>query len=182
MARKSKSKKMKKVISNLGTALPDRLKKNLKLIIIFSIIGIILSLYLTYQHYKEEADPFCQALGGGCELINKSMYSELEGLASLLGMNITLPIPVAIVGLLGFIFNLILAWSLRNKNDLKNKVLLLKLMFAANLLGLLFAIFVTYVEYGILGTPCYYCDASKVSHTIIFIFSAINLKYLKNTK
>ncbi|MBI2135873.1 hypothetical protein HYU06_02265 [Candidatus Woesearchaeota archaeon] len=162
--------------------LPDRFRKNLKLIIIFSIIGIILSLYLTYQHYKEGKDAFCQALGGGCDIVNKSTYSELGGLLTLFGIDINFPFPVAIVGLLGFIFNLVVAMILRKETEfgIKNKASLLKVMFAANLLGLIFAIFVTYVEYGILGVPCYYCDASKVSHTIIFIISAINLKYLKN--
>jgi len=173
----------KKKINTKDTS-TDKLNKNLKLIIIFSIIGIILSLYLTYQHYKEGKDAFCQALGGGCDIVNKSTYSELGGLLTLFGINIEFAFPVAIVGLLGFIFNLVVAKLVRDDKNkrfaTKNKALLLKILFAANLLGLIFAIFVTYVEYGILGVPCYYCDASKVSHAIIFIISAINLKYLKN--
>ncbi|MBS3158720.1 hypothetical protein J4206_05525 [Candidatus Woesearchaeota archaeon] len=161
--------------------LPEQLRKNLKLIIIFSIIGIILSLYLTYQHYKEGKDAFCQALGGGCDVVNKSTYSELGGLLTLFGFDINFPFPVAVVGLLGFLFNLVVVMLLIKGTGfgIKNKASILKVMFAANLLGLLFAIFVTYIEYGILEVPCYYCDASKVSHAIIFIVSAINLRYIR---
>lgn len=175
----------KKKVNSKNTS-TDKLDRNLKLIVIFSVIGIILSLYLTYQHYKEGKDAFCQALGGGCDVVNKSTYSELGGLLTLFGINLDFPFPVAIVGLLGFIFNLVVAILLRNGvsltglNSRLTPKFLLKLLFAANLLGLIFSIFVTYVEYGILGVPCYYCDASKVSHAIIFIISAINLRYLKN--
>lgn len=173
------------ISNNIQQILPERLRKNLKLIVIFSIIGIILSLYLTYQHFKEGKDAFCQALGGGCDIVNKSLYSELGGLLTLFGINIDFPFPVAIVGLLGFIFNLVIAMLLRKGVSITNldsrltPKFLLKLLFAANLFGLIFSIFVTYVEYGILGVPCYYCDASKISHAIIFIISAINLKYVK---
>ncbi len=163
----------------------DKLNRNLKLIVIFSVIGIILSLYLTYQHYKEGKDAFCQALGGGCDIVNKSTYSELGGLLTLFGINLDFPFPVAVVGLLGFIFNLGIAILLRKgisltglNSRLTPRFLLISL-FVANFFGLLFSIFVTYVEYGILGVPCYYCDASKIAHAIIFIISAINLRYLK---
>jgi uncharacterized membrane protein len=66
-------------------------KKGLKLIKLFLILSILLSIYLTYQHYKEGSS-FCDLSEGlSCGVVNKSEWSELFG------------IPVAILGLLTFL-------------------------------------------------------------------------------
>lgn len=60
--------------------------------------GIAVAGYLTYVHYQPNA-LICTS-GGGCETVQESSYAELAG------------IPVALLGLLGFVAVLVLvAWD-----------------------------------------------------------------------
>ena len=63
-----------------------------------ALAGVGVSGYLTYVHYQPSA-LICTS-GGGCETVQESSYAELAG------------IPVALLGLLGFVTVLVLvAWD-----------------------------------------------------------------------
>ena len=80
-------------------------KKGLKLVIIFSILAVIIFSYLINVHYKEEKESFCDiSTGISCDIVNKSVYSEIFG------------IPVALFGALTFLLIGVLSFiALKNK-------------------------------------------------------------------
>src|SRR5437016_13877404 len=58
--------------------------------IVLAVIGIGVSTYLTYIHYAG-IKPLCGRNGGGCEIVQTSVYSKLAG------------VPVALIGLIGYV-------------------------------------------------------------------------------
>jgi uncharacterized membrane protein len=160
--------------------------RNIKWIIFLSILGLIVSIYLTITHYNTEPDPFCEALGGGCEIVSKGPWSEIDGiLMEQFNIFIDFPLPVSVVGLLGFIFTILVSILLLKKKEFKlskyniNKSFMIKTLFWANLVGLIFALYLTYIEFILLDTFCVYCDISKILFTGAFIICWMNLKYAK---
>ena len=163
-----------------------KLKRNLKIVIALSVIGILLSLYLLFQHYSKVKDPFCDALGGGCEIVNRGSFSEVDGIfIEFFGIYINFPFPVSLIGTFGFFIGIILACLILEDNTFKfvrfriDKNLMIKLMFGLNVIGFIIAIFLTYIEFIVLGTFCPYCDATKIIFTVVSIITALNIKYLK---
>src|SRR3989344_6216688 len=83
-------------------------KRGLKIIIACSILAIIIFSYLLYLHYKPSESKFCNfGEGFNCDIVNKSIYSEIAG------------IPVSLLGVLTFIGILIL--SILSLKDYKRK-------------------------------------------------------------
>ncbi len=113
---------------------------------IFSIIGLIVSLYLIYA-YEISKSIIC--LGSGCEIVANSVYSKF--------LNISLPI----WGALFYIIILVLSF-VKKFNDL--------LLFVA-LVGAIFSIYLTIVELFVLRSICIWCLISAICSWLI----AINL-------
>ncbi len=127
-------------------------KRGLNTLIVVSIISIILFSYLVYVHYKPEASEFCNFGGGfNCDIVNKSIYSELFG------------IPVALLGILTFLGILVLSiLSLKNykfnMGDVKiDGEILIKIIFWVSAIGLLFALYLIYIEAFVLYSFCIFC-------------------------
>ncbi|BCX15185.1 MAG: hypothetical protein KatS3mg097_077 [Candidatus Parcubacteria bacterium] len=118
-----------------------------KVILFLSGLGILISLYLLYLSQSEGV-----ACGlSGCNLVIKSEYSEF------LGIN------VALLGVIYFvvIFFLFLFTS--------QKLMRIKIFITT--LGFIFALYLIYVQFFILGNFCYYCliaDSLALSIFIIF--------------
>jgi len=172
-----------------NTSNDPKLRRNLKIIIWLSIFGILVSSYLTYSHYQEEKDPFCEALGGGCDIVNKGVYSELDGIINQsFDTYIDFPFPVSVIGALGFLITIILSFMiLKDKYPTILKIYfgrkyLVKLMFWLNAFGWLFALYLTYIEFIVLGTFCPFCDITKTAFTIVLVLCWINLKYVKKNE
>ncbi len=118
----------------------------MRFIRIFSIIGLIISLYLIYA-YEISKSIIC--LGSGCEIVANSVYSRF--------LNVSLPIWGALF------YIIILALSFVKKfNDL--------LLFIA-LVGAVFSFYLTMVEVFILRAICNWCIISAICSWLI----AINL-------
>jgi len=58
--------------------------------IVLAVIGIGVAAYLAYIHYAG-IKPLCGRNGGGCEIVQTSVYSKLAG------------VPVALIGLIGYV-------------------------------------------------------------------------------
>lgn len=132
-----------------------------KIILILSILGIFLSLYATYHHYSTFENGVCDINDKlSCDVVNRSVYSEIAG------------VPVAIIGLAGYILiNITSIMIYRTKNkDLK------KTLFLLSLFGLIFSLYLTYIEAFKLYTFCPICLLSLAIITFIFILSSISLK------
>jgi len=164
----------------------DNLARNLWIIIVLSLLGALVSAYLTVTHYSSEPDPFCEALGGGCDVVSKGPWSEVDGiLMEQFSIYIDFPLPVSVIGLLGFIFTIAVCILLLKKKEFKagryriDKGFMLKSLFWLNLLGWIFALYLTYIEFIVLDTFCIYCDISKALFTAVLVFCWINLREIK---
>src|SRR3989338_684356 len=146
-------------------------KKGLKIIIACSILAVLVFSYLLYLHYKPTDSKFCN-LGEGfnCDIVNKSIYSEIIG------------IPVSLLGALTFIGVLIL--SSLSLNNFKTKInslsvnseLMIKLIFWISAASLLFALYLIYIEAFVLYSFCIFCLMGDILIITTLVVSYILMK------
>lgn len=142
---KSKSTKAEKEKS------PREQKSYVKpLLLVLSVLGLILSLYLTYLHFADANAAFCSE-GSDCDLVRQSAFASILG------------IPVALFGVIGYA--LIIALTLANFS-VKRKWLLL---YVASLAGVTFSAYLTYLELFIIEAICKYCVISALFMLAIFL-------------
>jgi uncharacterized membrane protein len=128
--------------------------KKLNLLLALFIFGTLVSLYLVYLHFQPSASEVCQINElFNCDKVNKSIYAKLFG------------IPVSILGLLYNIFACFVILYLKKDFNLK----IFKGLFVLNTFGLLFALYLSYVELFVLYAICLFC----VIHQIDIILSTI---------
>jgi uncharacterized membrane protein len=127
--------------------------------LILSIIGLLDSLYLSWIEYSGKF-ALCGPIGN-CESVNTSKYAQVYG------------IPLAYIGVIIytiFIFMLIL----EGKNDWLAEYGTL-IMFGLTLIGVLFSIYLTYLEIWVIKAICPYCVVSAIVMVILFVLSSIRL-------
>jgi len=143
-------------------------KVGLKIIIACSILAILVFSYLLYLHYEPTESEFCNfGESFNCDIVNKSIYSEIMG------------IPISLLGALTFIGVLIL--SSLSLNDFKTNVsslminseLMIKLIFWISVIGLLFALYLVYIEAFVLYSFCIFCLIGD-----ILIITTLIISYL----
>ena len=147
-------------------------KKGLKLVIIFSILAVIIFSYLINVHYKKEKESFCDiSTGISCDIVNKSVYSEIFG------------IPVALFGALTFLLIGVLSFiALKNKPiKIANKSFkqkdILKLLLAILVFSVLFSLWLIYAELYLILSICILCVVSDIIILItLFILIKLNEK------
>jgi len=139
-------------------------KRVKNLLIFFAVIGLITSTYLTYIHYQPSADIFCEELGGGCDIASGSMYSTVDGILNNFGVYVNLPIPVAVLGIIAFIFIILMVKLIEYSHEEEH----FNKLFYSVLVFLIFSAYLTYGEFIVLKTFCIYCDIVKLVLLIIF--------------
>jgi uncharacterized membrane protein len=127
--------------------------------VILVVIGLLVSVYMTI--YKATSNDALCLGSGDCSTVNASRYSEVYG------------IPVASVGIAGYLAILVVHWyERRDKFFEKNGLMLI---FGLALTGFLFTVYLIYVEFALLRAFCPFCLTSQFSMTSIFIISIIRL-------
>ena len=119
-------------------------------LLILSVIGFLLSLYLTYLHYSEGQTAFCSQ-GSDCDVVRQSSYSSILG------------IPVALLGAVGYA--LIFWFTFVSMSKRLRWVLL----YVISLAGFIFSLYLTYIELFVIKAICPYCVVSAIIMTVIFI-------------
>ena len=105
--------------------------------------GAAVSSVSLYQHYSTGQSSFCDfGQAFNCDIVNRSTYSEVMG------------IPVALIGILGYLALLYLATLRRGRAETP------MILLAASLAGLTFALYLTYVEKFVLTVWCVLCLSS----------------------
>jgi len=132
------------------------------LLIIFSLAGIINSLYLYFNDLKKENACF---IGNNCDLVTKSVYSKF------------LNIPLYFWGMFYYFLIFILVTLLFLKN-----LKIFSLLLITSLVGFLFSLRLTYLQFFTLKTICFNCILSAVFALLIFIFVILNLNFKKINK
>lgn len=134
-----------------------RFQKYSTLILLLSIVGVFVSAYATYQHYRPAGTSFCNLNNVvSCDIVNKSKYAETAG------------VPVAIIGMLGYLiltgFALMLVTQRRERTSRKALVI-----FSGG--ALLFSFYLTFVELFWLQALCLLCITSQIIILLIFVIS-----------
>jgi uncharacterized membrane protein len=130
-------------------------------IAVLALLGVLDATYLLLGKLGITGGYVC-SVGGGCEVVNTSPYSEFIG------------IPVAAIGALGYLAIFIVAlgaiqphWLADRRPDL--------------LLGLLsgvavaFSLYLTYTELFILRAVCQWCIVSQALIVAIFVLSLVGV-------
>ena len=112
-------------------------------IAVLAALGAAVSALSLHHHLSSSKDSFCdlsQTLN--CDLVNRSSYSTFRG------------VPVALIGILGYLLILALATLYRQKAETPYMLLL------AALVGTGFALYLTYLEAYVIHAWCILCLSS----------------------
>ncbi len=112
---------------------------------VLAVCGIAVSSVSLQHHYARSKTSYCD-IGEtfNCDIVNRSEYSTLLG------------IPVALIGMLGYGALAGLATIYRDRPETP------ALLFGGAVVGLLFALYLTYIETHVLGVWCILCLSSLV--------------------
>jgi len=119
------------------------------IIAILAILGVIVSGLALREHYRTEPAPCAINDRWDCGAVNHSPFAEI------------FHVPVAIIGIAGYLALAGLALMRRRA-----------LVMGAAIIGLCFALRLSYVEAKILETWCIYCVISQTIIAIITLLSA----------
>jgi uncharacterized membrane protein len=134
-------------------------KRLSQLPIMFTIIGLLVSVYMTIFKITNN-ESMC--IGShGCSIVNSSRYAEVYG------------IPVAVLGVVGYAAILAVLFLERRPGFFQENGTLL--FFGLSLTGFLFTLYLIYVEVALIKAYCPFCITSQIVMTLIFILSVIRL-------
>lgn len=137
------------------------MKKHNTYALIAAIIGALDSTYLTWIKLSHNETSCAPGLGD-CFTVNTSTYSEIYG------------IPVAVFGLATYLTIIAILIYEPRVNFLKENATLA--LFGISLIGVLYSIYLSYLEEFVLHAWCPYCILSAIVIIIIFIVSIMRLK------
>ncbi len=127
-------------------------------IALLSVCGMTVSSVSLYQHYGTAASSYCDfGEKFNCDIVNRSTYSVVSR------------IPVALIGILGYLTVLGLTTLYRTKAETP------VVLFITSLAGLSFALYLTYVEAFVLATWCILCLSSLTIASVIALLSTVLL-------
>lgn len=130
-----------------------------RLIFILSLIGLAISAFLFYE-YTFAGSVMCP-LGQGCDIVRASPYSYIFG--------IPLPFP-------GLLFYLVMAvLAVVGSHELPVKIVK-KLQFLIALSGVVFGVYLTYLEAFVIKAYCFWCVLSFTISVIILMLIFLRRK------
>jgi vitamin-K-epoxide reductase (warfarin-sensitive) len=112
-------------------------------IAVLSLAGMMVSSISLERHYAKSATSYCEfGEKFNCDIVNRSEYSSVMG------------IPVSLVGVAGYGLLLTLSTLWRSRPETPGRLLI------AAAAGLVFALYLTYIEAYVLTTWCILCLTS----------------------
>ena len=141
-----------------ASGVPTKTPRLMLAIALLAVFGVVVSSVSLYHHFAASRTSFCD-LGQSfnCDLVNRSQYSTLAGL------------PVAVIGIAGYLILLSLATVYREKAETPLMLLI------ASLAGLAFALRLTYIEARVLYAWCILCLSSLATILAIAVLSYLML-------
>jgi uncharacterized membrane protein len=125
-------------------------------VVVLALVGLLISSLSLYEHFRTSKTSFCDiGESFNCDLVNRSTYSTLLG------------VPVALIGVLGYLLVLVLASVYRHQTETPF------LLLVAALLGLGFALYLTYIEARVLMVWCILCLSSLAVVLAITVLSVV---------
>jgi vitamin-K-epoxide reductase (warfarin-sensitive) len=131
-------------------------------IALVALAGVVISSVSLYHHFSTSKTSFCNfGESFNCDIVNRSSYSTVAG------------VPVALIGILGYLLILGLATIYRDKAE--TPILLL----IASTGGLGFALYLTYIEKFVLAAWCILCLTSL---TLIFVTAVLSAAMMAKSR
>ncbi len=152
------------------------------------VLGMLVSLFLTYEHFSPEASKWC-TFGSSfdCGIVNKSPYASIDGISYLMTIDFEWNIPLinltqygffaelftsnAFLGFLTLVFLLFLLRAYRKKTSClwitANNVL--RWMQGILIFGVLYGFYLFLIQHFILQTYCILCIALDIILVISLI-------------
>jgi len=129
-------------------------------IAVLALAGAIVSAVSLQRHYAKSATAYCDfSQKFSCDIVNRSEYSTLMG------------VPVAAIGVAGYGVLCLLSTLWRTRAETPNRLL------GAAFAGLVFALYLTYIEAYALMTWCILCLISLLLISLISVLAiAVKLK------
>jgi len=128
----------------------------LAIVAALAIAGMIVSAVSLQRHYAKSATEFCDfSQRFSCDIVNRSEYSSIMG------------IPVAGIGVAGYAVLFALATFFRSRVETPGRLL------SAAVVGLAFALYLTYIEAYVLTTWCILCLISLALISLISMFAIV---------
>jgi uncharacterized membrane protein len=127
----------------MRSAMTLRARRLLLVIAVLAVSGTVVSSVSLHHHYGTSKTSYCE-LGESfnCDIVNRSTYSAILG------------VPVALIGIAGYLALLVLATFYRDHADTPAVLLI------ASAAGLGFALYLTYIEGFVLAAWCILCLTS----------------------
>ncbi len=122
------------------------------LIVLVALSGAVVSVLALRVHYSTATEPCSINERWDCGIVNHSSFAQIER------------IPVAAIGMVGYLALVALAFARQRF-----------LLFLAALIGLGFALRLTFIEEYVLGVWCLYCVISQI---IIALITLLGLGWL----
>ncbi len=130
-------------------------------IVLLAIVGIVLSAVSTVNHYRTDPTSYCSfSEEFNCDIVNRSIYSRFPP-------NAATAVPVAVIGLVGYVGIAILAMLRGRAASL--------LLVLASIGGLGFSLYLTYVEARVLHVWCILCLGSLAVIVLIAGLASVRL-------
>jgi len=126
----------------------------LSLIYFLVFIALFDTSYLTYKHFFEPYAQCSLGLFGDCGAVLKSQYSVLFG------------IPLAMLGLVHYIYLGLLVQAVRTMGDMFYK----RLLFIQSAIGFVLSIYFAYLQFFIIKSLCQYCLLSALISFALYFF------------
>ncbi len=145
--------------------------------ILLALLGLLVAAYMSWSEITgiptscpgstEGVTGQPGTLAIDCGFVQNSVYAKVLG------------IPVALLGLAGYLF-ILLTWLLQNRAAFLREYGH-ALVFGLALFGFLFSLYLTYTELFLIYTICTWCVASAILMTLVFIIATIRLaQFMRN--
>ncbi len=144
-----------------------RVRPVLSIILFLLILGLLVSVYLTWLHLKPSVGSFCSINEKfDCITVAKSSYSSIFG------------VPVSLIGVLGYIAMIVICVRLILKEGGKirklNTRMLNFILLAMSSIGVMFMSYLTVVQALVIRSWCVMCIVTDAIIFIVFILSVVN--------
>jgi uncharacterized membrane protein len=133
------------------------------LIPVLSLIGLSVSGYLAYVEFNQ-VEAVCGPVGN-CNTVQQSSYATLFGV-----------LPIGVVGVLGYI-GILIIWLLSLIDLPAYKQFIRLFLWVITLFGVLFSIYLTFLEPFVIGASCIWCLSSAVIMTALFLAATKQLSW-----
>ncbi len=151
-------------------------KRGLGLLKVLLILGMLISLFLIYEHFSATASKYC-TFGNNfdCGIVNKGPYANIDGLSYMVTIDYGLPIPLldiadqhvildiltsnAFLGFLTllFVFGLVIALGKKKGFLWVKKEKVLSWIRGVLLFGVIYGLYLIFVMHSLLKTYCIVC-------------------------